>query len=137
MAGIPVVRCEQCGQAMRRGSAFCARCGHRLGQTPNRTVENPPTSPIPSAPPPSARSGAWVRFALLCGGLGFFGGVLIFAPIALFGAAPAFWTSQMDYPESVRRQCRNLAFSCIAGALAGWFFLGGRGVCLLLWQMSQ
>ena len=47
---IPIIYCEACGQAMRRGSAFCPACRHPVGEAP------PTTAPGTAAQPPTPRS---------------------------------------------------------------------------------
>ena len=47
---IPIIYCESCGQAMRRGSAFCPACRHPVGEAPSATA--PGAAPQPSRPRP-------------------------------------------------------------------------------------
>jgi hypothetical protein len=121
--------CQQCGQALTPAARFCSHCGAaRASHEQSASIPVPEVSGWTEPATHWRQPGWWVMFVAVIGLLGFVGGTLFAAPIAIFGAAPAFWTWQMDYPPKVKSAMLSLALSYIGAGLTNWFFLGGVGI---------
>ena len=73
------------------------------------------------------------RILLLLGILGWLGGVLYAAPIALFGGIFPMYLWLTSRSGSVKAAAGSLVISCLVAALINWFFLGGVGV-IAVWR---
>ena len=73
------------------------------------------------------------RILLLLGLLGWLGGVLYAAPIALFCCVFPMYLWQTSRSGSVKAAAGSLVISCMVATLINWFSLDGVGV-IAAWQ---